>query len=552
MPLIPLAPLTQWQWQLNARSQFEVSGITTGSADAQLVARWLQGKGWSDLEPCTTPRQWQAFELQRAGLNAFFNIEFQLPVSALVTGDNAFCWISLSGVPVLDEAGQCTGYRGVVRDISLEKNAQATIASLAWSDQLTGLSNRRLLLDRLHSVQSSSARSQEHGALIYVDVDNFKSLNGMLGHVVADALLVEVGARLSTCTRAADTVARFGGDVFVVLATSLGKDADLAAQAAGTIARKMTLALAKPFASAAHGVSLTGSLGVYIFRGSEHSVDTVLERAELALGQAKSEGGNVTRYFDPAVQAQITHITKVEKELSAALLADQLLLFYQPVVDLQRSVLGYEALIRWQHPQQGLVGPAHFVQIAERSGLIVPMGEWVLRAACRQLALFATHEELSKRSIAVNLSARQLAHPDFVSTVKQILNTTGAPPWRLKLEITESMLLTDIDQTIEKLHALSSMGIQLSLDDFGTGYSSLSYLKKLPLTQLKIDQSFIRELLTDPVDAAIVRTILQLAKSLGMSVIAEGVELEGQQIVLSNMGCKQFQGYLFGKPGPLE
>jgi EAL domain-containing protein (putative c-di-GMP-specific phosphodiesterase class I) len=215
-------------------------------------------------------------------------------------------------------------------------------------------------------------------------------------------------------------------------------------------------------------------------------------------------------------------------------------------------VLGYEALIRWQHPQQGLVAPAQFVQIAERCGLIVPMGEWVLRTACRQLAQYAGRADQADKSIAVNLSARQLAHPGFVASVKQILQSTGAPAERLKLEITESMLLSDIDKTIEKLHELSALGIRLSLDDFGTGYSSLSYLKKLPLSQLKIDQSFIRELLTDPVDAAIVRTILQLAKSLGMSVIAEGVELEGQHKVLATMGCKLFQGYLFGKPAPME
>jgi EAL domain-containing protein (putative c-di-GMP-specific phosphodiesterase class I) len=281
-------------------------------------------------------------------------------------------------------------------------------------------------------------------------------------------------------------------------------------------------------------------------------VDAVLDHAELALGQAKQQGGNEIRYFDPEIQAQITRITQIEKELSAALQSDQLRLFYQPIVDLDRNVLGYEALIRWQHPQQGLVAPAQFVQIAERCGLIVPMGEWVLRTACRQLAQYAGRADQADKSIAVNLSARQLAHPGFVASVKQILQSTGAPAERLKLEITESMLLSDIDKTIEKLHELSALGIRLSLDDFGTGYSSLSYLKKLPLSQLKIDQSFIRELLTDPVDAAIVRTILQLAKSLGMSVIAEGVELEGQHKVLATMGCKLFQGYLFGKPAPME
>jgi diguanylate cyclase (GGDEF)-like protein len=388
--------------------------------------------------------------------------------------------------------------------------------------------------------------------LIYVDVDKFRSLNAMLGHLLADALLIEIGARLSTCTRATDTVARFNGDVFVVLATSLGKDAEQATQSAKTITLKIAQALAQAFEQAEPGVPVTCSMGVCIFQGSEVAVDAVLDHAELALGQAKQQGGNEIRYFDPEIQAQITRITQIEKELSAALQSDQLRLFYQPIVDLDRNVLGYEALIRWQHPQQGLVAPAQFVQIAERCGLIVPMGEWVLRTACRQLAQYTGRADQADKSIAVNLSARQLAHPGFVASVKQILQSTGAPAERLKLEITESMLLSDIDKTIEKLHELSALGIRLSLDDFGTGYSSLSYLKKLPLSQLKIDQSFIRELLTDPVDAAIVRTILQLAKSLGMSVIAEGVELEGQHKVLATMGCKLFQGYLFGKPAPME
>jgi len=300
------------------------------------------------------------------------------------------------------------------------------------------------------------------------------------------------------------------------------------------------------------GVPVSCSMGICIFQGASVSVDVVLERAELALGQAKAQGGNEIRYFDPELQARISLITQVEKDLSAALQCEQLRLFYQPVVDLERKVVGYEALIRWQHPQHGMVSPAQFVQIAERCGLIVPLGDWVLRAACRKLAEFAGATAMADKTIAVNLSARQLANQNFVSVVKQILDSTGAPAQRLKFEITESLLLSDIERTIDRLHELNSLGVSLSLDDFGTGYSSLSYLKKLPLSQVKIDQSFVRELLTDPVDAAIVRTILQLAKSLGMTVVAEGVELEGQHKVLANMGCKLFQGYLYGRPGPLE
>ena len=242
------------------------------------------------------------------------------------------------------------------------------------------------------------------------------------------------------------------------------------------------------------------------------------------------------------------HNARIERELGLALTAQQFCLYYQPIVTLQRQVIGYEALLRWKHPQLGLLGPDQFIDVAEHSGLIVPMGAWVLASACQQLAAFQTAPPFADCTIAVNLSARQLAQPDLVDSIRQILHSTGAPASRLKLEITESMLVTDIEKTILTLRDITALGIRLSLDDFGTGYSSLSYLKKLPLSQLKIDQSFVRELLTDPVDAAIVKTILQLAKSLGMSVIAEGVELDGQYKVLTDMGCREFQGYLFGKP----
>jgi len=563
---MPISPRVQWQWHVSEQAFFVVAAQEAqplSGADAGII-QWLSAQRWSDLTPADVSSgngtvhpqspmgQWRAAQELRALNQPFFNLELQLPAAVRGAVDDAPCWISLSGVPVLDAAGHCIAYRGVGRDISSEKNAHAPIASLAWSDQLTGLSNRRLLLDRLNAAILASDRSQEHGALIYVDVDKFRSHNAMLGHVLADALLIELASRLLACTRATDTVARFNGDVFVVLANALGKDAEQATQSAKTITLKIAQALAQPFEQAQAGVAVTCSMGVCIFQGGAVAVEAVLDHAKLALGQAKQHGGNGTRYFDPEIQAQTSRITQLEKELSAALQSDQLRLFYQPIVDLEHKVLGYEALIRWQHPQLGLVTPAQFVQIAERCGLIVPMGEWVLLNACRQLARFADHAEHAHKSIAVNLSVRQLAHPGFVASVKHILQKTGASAARLKLEITESMLLSDIDQTIEKLHELSALGIHMSLDDFGTGYSSLSYLKKLPLSQIKIDQSFISELLSDPVDAAIVRTILQLAKSLGMSVIAEGVELEGQQKVLASMGCKLFQGYLFGKPAPME
>jgi diguanylate cyclase (GGDEF)-like protein len=552
---------TRWQWQQDEAARF-IS--FEGEVASHAVWDWLRGKCWSDiasdLPPLTvggvgdggSPGEWQRCMEAVARQEPFYHLELPVPQALLLPVDASVQWISLSGAPILDGAGRCTGYRGVAVDITADKHAHAALASLEWIDQLTGLSNRRRLLDRLHSVRHSSARSGEHDALICIDVNHFKAINGTHGHVIADALLIEVGARVSSSTRATDTVARVGSDMFVMLATALGKDTDQALLSAKTITRKITEVLAAPFVDSVGSMPVTCSLGVCIFQGTDTTVEAILERAELALSQAKLQGGQATRYFDQQVQDQINHVSQLEKELSVALASGQFRLYYQPIVDMQRNVLGYEALIRWNHPAHGIVAPSEFVPIAERTGMIVSIGAWVLEEACRQLVVFAGDDALADKSVAVNLSARQLAHPDFLASVKNTLARTGAPAHRLKFEITESMLLTDIDTTIEKLHEISRLGIRLSLDDFGTGYSSLSYLKKLPLSQLKIDQSFVRELLTDPVDAAIVRTILQLAKSLGLSVIAEGVELEGQQRVLASMGCKEFQGYLFGIPCPMD
>jgi EAL domain-containing protein (putative c-di-GMP-specific phosphodiesterase class I) len=292
-------------------------------------------------------------------------------------------------------------------------------------------------------------------------------------------------------------------------------------------------------------------MGISLFKGTDTSVEDVMKHAESALRQAKEAGRGVVRYFDPEMDSRVNHRLQVEKELRIAIESDQLRLFYQPIVGLSRNILGYEALIRWQHPTDGILAPGAFIDIAEQTGLIVPMGEWVIRSACKQLVAFQKDPSTRDLTIAVNLSARQLAQPNIAEAIANIVKTSGAPADRLKLEITESMLLTDIEQTIAKMATLSEIGIRFSLDDFGTGYSSLGYLKKLPLSQLKVDQSFVKGLLTDPVDSAIVRTIIQLAKSLGMSVIAEGVESEGQRQALSYMGCKEFQGYLFGKPTPI-
>lgn len=544
----------QWYWEQDESLRF--TKVESVGSWPHPVGNALMGKRWQEIQ-ATNPADadWNPhFELL-SDHEPFFNFEFEVPQT-----DGQGVWISLCGVPVNDAYGNFKGYRGVGKDISSQKTAQKTIASLTLIDQLTGLSNRRLLLERLDFARLSSARSHEFGALIYVDIDNFKIFNEAVGHDLADMLLVEVGGRLSTCMRDCDTVSRLGGDVFVVLSPALGNDSQRASQNVQRIACKIAAALEAPF-TPSMDIALTvspfapqfsSSMGISLFQGTDMTVEDVMKRAETALRQAKKAGHGVIRYFDPLLEAQVNHRIQVEKELHIALATDQLRLYYQPIVDLHRNVIGYEALIRWKHPTDGIVTPGVFIDIAEQSGLIVPMGEWVIKTACEQLSAFQRDPSRRNQTIAVNLSARQLAQSDIAEVISRILKSSGAPADRLKLEITESMLLTDIDQTIEKMMNLSALGIRFSLDDFGTGYSSLGYLKKLPLSQLKVDQSFVRELLTEPVDAAIVRTIIQLAKSLGMSVIAEGVELEGQCKALSDMGCKEFQGYLFGKPAPLE
>jgi len=545
MSLTRLDPTAQWHWEQDTTLRF--LPVTADPGVARKVCARFTGKSWPELPAQNMGKaDWHKHLNLLYAQEPFFNLELELDL-----GDGSL-WVSLSGVPVRDAAGSFRGYRGVGRDISVHKRAEAMIASLALNDQLSGLANRRLLLERLHSARLASARSQEIGALMFVDIDNFKRLNHSLGHALADQLLKELGERLLGCVREYDTVGRLGADLFVVLATALGQGTETASQNAQLIVRQVSAALARPFDLPDHPTEITGSMGICLFDGTDATVDEIFKRAEIALRQAKQDGNQLARYFDPVIEAQVNHRSEIEQALGLALAGEQLRLYYQPIVDVQRQVVGYEALVRWMHPQLGLVGPNAFIAVAEQTGQIVAIGEWVIAKACQQLVAFAAQPERAQQTIAVNLSARQLAQPELVDNVKRLLQSTGAPAHLLKLEITESMLLTDIEKTIDKLHELARLGIRFALDDFGTGYSSLSYLKKLPLSQLKIDQSFVRELLTDPVDAAIVKTILQLARSLGMSVIAEGVELEGQRKVLADMGCREFQGYLFGKPQALE
>ena len=545
--------LAPWHWEQDASLHFSRVESVDTARDA--VGQFIVGKTWADFAPANPGGEdWvNLLELLRAR-EPFFNFELKV-----VCGDKAPAWLSMSGVPVYDAPGHFAGYRGVGRDVTQVRAADETIARLTLQDALTGLGNRRLLLERLAFARISGARSQEFGALIYIDIDQFKRFNAVLGHALADALLQAVGTRLGDCVRDCDTVARLGGDVFVILLTHLGTDAAQAYPKLQRVVGKLAAALELPFSHAldralkacAPAPVFSCSMGVCVFQGTDTQLECIMKRAELALVQAKQDGRKRVRYFDPEVETQVNRRAQMESDMRIGLGSRQFRLHYQPIVDLSRRTIGYEALVRWQHSTLGLLAPGAFIDVAEQSGLIVPLGEWILSAACAQLKAFAADPQTRHLTIAVNLSARQLAQDDIVDVITRIVHASGAPADRLKLEITESMLLNDIDVTAAKIKALSHLGLQFALDDFGTGYSSLGYLKKLALSQLKIDQSFIHGLLSDPVDAAIVRTVIQLARSLGLSVIGEGIETEGQRKALADMGCREFQGYLFGRPAAL-
>ena len=459
-------------------------------------------------------------------------------------------WLTITAVKADD--GTTTHYVGTFADITLRKAAEDEIKHLAFYDPLTRLPNRRLLLDRLHQALATSARSTHGGALLFIDLDNFKTLNDTLGHDKGDILLQQVAQRLATCVREGDTVARLGGDEFVVMLEDLSDNPLEAATQTETVGEKILATLNQTYRLAGHEHHSTPSIGVTLFSAHQSSVEELLKRADLAMYQAKAAGRNALRFFDPEMQAVVSARASLEADLRQGMAKGQFLLYYQAQVVGEGRLTGAEALLRWQHPSRGLVSPAEFIPLAEESGLILPLGHWVLETACAQLVAWADQPETARLKLAVNVSARQFRHPDFVDQVLAILDSSGADPQRLKLELTESLLLDDIEDIIDKMTTLKAQGVGFSLDDFGTGYSSLSYLKRLPLDQLKIDQSFVRDVFTDINDAAIAQAIIALSQTMGLSVIAEGVETEEQRDFLSRLGCQAYQGYLFGRPGPVE
>ena len=446
--------------------------------------------------------------------------------------------------------GGKTTYVGVVRDITQHRQDVEEIRRLAFFDALTELPNRRLLTDRLRQAILSSARTGHHGALMFLDLDHFKQLNDTRGHDVGDLLLQQVAQRLQACVREGDSVARLGGDEFVVLLESLSQQETEAATQAELIANKILQALGQPYVLRDMAYDSTPSIGIVVFSKEQEEIDELLKKADVAMYQAKSAGRNTARFFDPAMQAAATAYAELEADLRRGLASREFVLHYQIQVDVHGRTIGAEALVRWAHATRGLVSPAHFIGLAEETGLILPLGQWVLRSACQQLAQWATHDVTRQWAMAVNVSAFQFAQTGFVATVAAALSESGVNPRLLKLELTESMLVNDLAGVVAKMNQVKAMGVGFSLDDFGTGYSSLSYLKRLPLDQLKIDQSFVRDILSDASDAVIARTIIALGRSLGLKVIAEGVETAEQRDFLVEMGCEAFQGYHFGRPVP--
>ena len=459
---------------------------------------------------------------------------------------------SLNITAVRNSAGQVTHYVGTMTDITQRKEAERQIEHLAFYDLLTGLPNRRLFVDRLQQAMAGSARSHRMGALLFIDLDNFKLVNDTCGHDIGDRLLTEVAHRLTTCVRDGDTISRLGGDEFVAMLEHLSESPQEAAAQARGVAGKILDHLNQPYTIAGRTHHSTPSIGATLFVGSSDSVDELLKQADIAMYQAKAAGRNTLRFFDPDMQSAVAARAALEADLRLAVNHEQFVLHFQPQVDAAGRIIGAEALLRWQHPARGLLGPGQFIPLAEETGLILGMGRWVLRQACRVLSDWAEGSGTTALQLAVNVSARQFRQPEFVAEVREAIADSGATAGLLKIELTESIVLDDVEDTIAKMAALKEFGVGFSMDDFGTGYSSLSYLTRLPLDQLKIDQSFVRNLPDSGTDAVVVQSIITLASSLGLSVIAEGVETAAQRTFLFEHGCPAYQGYVFSKPVPLE
>jgi diguanylate cyclase (GGDEF)-like protein len=453
--------------------------------------------------------------------------------------------------PIPDVEGRSQAIGAISVDITARKQAEEQIRNLAYFDPLTSLPNRRMLLDRLQQALASSARHGSHGAVFFIDLDHFKVLNDTLGHDHGDLLLIEVAKRLLACVRGEDTVARIGGDEFVVMTVNLANAAKAAVAQAAIVGEKILATIGRPCQLREHSHTVTPSVGVSLFRGHEEAADEIVKRADVAMYQAKAAGRGTLRFFDPVMQASLDARVALEADLRRAISGGQLSLHYQPQIDSRLGTFGAEALLRWHHPRCGLLLPDQFLPLAEQNGMCLPIGQWLIASACAQLQRWAADPQLRQLQLAVSVSARQFRHEGFATQVAQALRSHGADPSRLRLELRESLIQDEPAQVLGRMRALKDIGVGFAIDDFGISYSSLSHLKRLPLDQIKIAPSLIPNLTSDPHDAAVVKTIIDIARNLGMSALAAGVETPQQRDLLLELGCSRWQGRLFGAPLPV-
>ncbi len=531
-----------WDWNLRTGELYysprwwEMVGLEPGELQTN-AELWLRL-----AHPDDAARAREVFEQALAGDAHSYEIEFQLRHK-----EGHYVPVLARGLILRDERGRPIRICGTNSDLTERKRAEQDIHQLAYFDYLTELPNRRMLMDQLHRIISRAARSGQWGALLFIDLDNFKLLNDTLGHDIGDVLLRQVAWRLRHAVRETDIVARLGGDEFVILLDSLGKDSKLAGAEAGQVAAKILAVCDEPYVLPSRVYRSTPSIGVALFNG-DHPADVVLRRADLAMYQAKAAGRNTLRFFDPAMQAVIDRRYALEHDLREGLLRDEFMLYCQPQFDAAGALAGGEVLLRWRRPDGEVVSPEEFIELAEGTGLVLPLGRWVLRETCKRLAGWRHNPQLAQVPLSVNVSAQQLRCTDFPEQVLGTVRDTGADPHLLGLELTESVMAENLDEVVAKMDRLRRGGVRFSIDDFGTGYSSLSYLKRFPLETLKIDRSFVHDIHVDPDAAAIVEVIIALARKLGLKVVAEGVEEEAQRRFLSDEGCDRFQGYLFGHP----